>query len=88
MNQVGEEKYVCNNTSCMKTFDTPKTITYQVCPFCSTKLEEKEQNKDGCYHYFGNISEHKAGKPIPIECMLNTASSKYAVKEIQKWYQV
>jgi hypothetical protein len=92
-----KKKYVCSNTSCKKTFDTAKTITYQACPFCSTKLEEEEQNKDGCFYYFGYLSERETGEPIPIECiecmksiecMLNTVSSQYAAKEIQKWYKV
>ena len=92
-----KKKYVCSNPDCKKNFDVPKTITYQACPFCSTELTEESQNKDGCFHYFGYLSEREVGEPIPIECiecmksvecMLNRVSSKYAAKEIQKWYKV
>ena len=90
-----KKKYVCSNLGCKETFDNPKEITYYVCPFCSTKLEEERQSKDGCLHYFGYLGEREKGEPIPtaciesiksIECMLNTVSSKDAAKEIQKWY--
>ena len=90
-----KKDYTCENPDCKKTFDNPKSFTYLGCPFCSTKIEEEEQCKDGCSFYFGYLGERESGEAIPIgciecmrslECMLNTVSSKTAAKEIKKWY--
>ena len=35
-----KRKYACNNPNCKKTFDSAKEVTYLVCPFCETKIED------------------------------------------------
>ncbi|MEJ2241863.1 MAG: hypothetical protein P8Y18_06955 [Candidatus Bathyarchaeota archaeon] len=91
-----EIQYICNNVSCKKTFNTPKTITYLVCPFCETRIEDTKQANDKCLHRFGYLSERQTGEAIPteciecmrsIECMLTKTTSKDAAHEIQKWYE-
>ena len=90
-----EKKYTCVNPSCRHSFEKPKLVQYYVCPFCSTKIEKKSEEK-GCLHYFGYLGERASGESIPseciecrksVECMLTTQTSKDAVKEIKKWYK-
>ena len=91
-----DRSYICRNSECQKEFDTPKEVTYYVCPFCETRLEDEKSSRPKCSRHFGYLGERKSGEVIPseciecmrsIECMLSKVSSKDAAEEIQKWYK-
>jgi DNA-directed RNA polymerase subunit RPC12/RpoP len=88
--------YKCTNTKCEKVFQTPKSITYLVCPFCDARIENPKQAQEKCFHHFGYLSVRQADEIIPteciecmrsIECMLAKTNSKEAAHEIQKLYE-
>jgi DNA-directed RNA polymerase subunit RPC12/RpoP len=88
--------YKCRNIECQKEFDSPKVVSYFVCPFCETRVENEENGGNGCLHFFGYLGERKVGEDIPvecvecrrsIECMLKSLSSRDAAEQIQKWYK-
>ena len=78
---------------CKKIFDEPKIVQYFACPHCLNKLEEEE--KSGCQHWFGFLSQKERKESIPhecvecekvMDCMLNRQYDSEAMSEIRKWY--
>jgi hypothetical protein len=91
-----KRQHECNNPNCRKTFDSAKEVTYLVCPFCETIIEDEKQSQEKCLHHFGYLSERKTDEIVPteciecmrsVECMLSKTNSKQAAHEIQNWYE-
>ena len=45
--------YKCRNVECQKEFDSPKVVSYFVCPFCETRVEDEEKVGRGVYTFLG-----------------------------------
>lgn len=81
---------------CKKTFSEPKLIQYYACPHCLNKIEEEEEAKTGCQHWYGFLSQKDNKDSVPqecvecdkvLECMLSQYhNSTTAVDQIKKWY--
>jgi protein-arginine kinase activator protein McsA len=66
--QRQSERHHC--PKCKNGFQEPKLIQYYVCPNCESRFEhELEQNKDGCQHWLGYLTQKDRSQSIPLECV-------------------